>query len=650
MVEKRLINFFVFGLSLIGILGFLFATHIITTSGGNSFSINENTNSFFNISVNNTGVGQVANITQINITLPSSGNCSFVFGSNDSDSGADTFANNSNVLSWTNSTGYVINGSEKKYFWFNASCVTPGNFNITIVTVNGTGNNENNLTLEVNDTLDNITGCGTITETGNYVLNQSINSSGTCLTIAASNVVVDCQGHAINFSESEEIKYGVYSLGYNEITIKNCAINQVNDSIRAKAGIFLENSENSSILNNSITLLNASDNTPPESGYGIFMKNSSSANITLNKINITWGVDQVYGMLLQDGVNDSIIHSNNVTTNCSNLSVGISLGASSGYYVYNSNLTNNRITSYGSNMNGGIAIVVGGTGNLIYNNYFNSPNSSYSGFTSETPWYAHANESNSLNTSKTSGTNIVGKNYLGGNYWTNPSGTGYSDTCTEATGDYICDEAYILDSGNTDYYPLTTSTTYEEDGDDSDSLSPGGSTTPSYWTNTYLVDDEDFEKSFSREMKKKHRVRVKVNGEIHYVGIIQIDEDNEEVTINITSDPIQVVLSVGEDAKVDVTNDSYYDIYVLLNGIDKDSNEANLTIKSIYEEIPEGETVGGTGDATSGGENTSEGEESEDREEKDVKKYVIWALIIVGFVLLIVGGYFYWNTKKRNKK
>jgi len=45
---------------------------------------------------------------------------------------------------------------------------------------------------------------------------------------------------------------------------------------------------------------------------------------------------------------------------------------------------------------------------------------------------------------------------LGGNYWAKPDGTGFSQTCADADGDGICDNAYTLATNNTDYLPLTT--------------------------------------------------------------------------------------------------------------------------------------------------------------------------------------------------
>jgi PGF-pre-PGF domain-containing protein len=52
------------------------------------------------------------------------------------------------------------------------------------------------------------------------------------------------------------------------------------------------------------------------------------------------------------------------------------------------------------------------------------------------------------------GTNIVGGDYIGGNYWGFLNATGFSETCTDSDGDDICDSYYDLGDGNYDYLPL----------------------------------------------------------------------------------------------------------------------------------------------------------------------------------------------------
>ena len=54
-----------------------------------------------------------------------------------------------------------------------------------------------------------------------------------------------------------------------------------------------------------------------------------------------------------------------------------------------------------------------------------------------------------------SGTNIIGGSYLGGNYWAQPDGQGFSQINPDTDGDGISNAEYTLAPGNVDRLPLT---------------------------------------------------------------------------------------------------------------------------------------------------------------------------------------------------
>lgn len=62
------------------------------------------------------------------------------------------------------------------------------------------------------------------------------------------------------------------------------------------------------------------------------------------------------------------------------------------------------------------------------------------------------------NIAKTTGENIVGGPYIGGNYWATPSGDGFSQTHCDNDGDGFADEPYKLDGcdNDIDSLPLTS--------------------------------------------------------------------------------------------------------------------------------------------------------------------------------------------------
>jgi len=126
----------------------------------------------------------------------------------------------------------------------------------------------------------------------------------------------------------------------------------------------------------------------------------------------------------------------NITTN-SNEQYGIYLILSDYNTISNSHIENN--TEYGIYFDSPAAY------NPIYNNFFNNTINYY---------ILQSSPINFFNTTKASGTNIMGGSYIGGNYWAYPNGTGFSDTCADADNDGICTSAYSLDGLNYDYLPL----------------------------------------------------------------------------------------------------------------------------------------------------------------------------------------------------
>ncbi len=148
---RRLFLLVVGILSVVAIVQFALAIHTVrTAAGGTSYFIAEDVYYVFNFSVNNTDALPSGNISRVNVTLPSG--FTFVSGSNLTSAGPHVFSNTTTVLSWANTTSRLITNLTYYYFSFNASVATPGNYNITITTLNGTGSFMSNLSFVVNDT------------------------------------------------------------------------------------------------------------------------------------------------------------------------------------------------------------------------------------------------------------------------------------------------------------------------------------------------------------------------------------------------------------------------------------------------------------------------------------------------------------------
>jgi parallel beta-helix repeat protein len=231
---------------------------------------------------------------------------------------------------------------------------------------------------------------------GIYNLTADITNSAnsTCMNITADNVTLDCQGHTIDGTDASSTN-GIYAKLRTNITIKNCVVTDWFE------GILFEVSSSSNLTNI----------TSNSNYYGIefYQSNSntlSNATVKSNSFGIT--LNSAYS----DKIKDSIIQDN--------IEYGI--------YLYSAG-------SAGAN--------------LIYNNLFNNTNNFD---------FVGTVYTNSWNTTNQTGTRIYSNGpKIGGNYWTNSTANGYSDTCTDANHDGFCDSYYELSSTgpNRDYLPLS---------------------------------------------------------------------------------------------------------------------------------------------------------------------------------------------------
>jgi len=224
MENKNLIPSIV--LILVLSMSFALALHVLTPStydGGLGFSFNETIENLFNITINNTEVGSIANITQVNITIPST--FTFINGTNETDAVQELFENTTTELSWTNSTIFLINGTitgsgSWASFWFNASASTPGDYNITITTVNETGTTTlaQNISVQINDTTAPF---NVSLDTGTPAANANLSQNYIIVNVTANDTDRAYEGALAN------ITYYIYnsSLWATNITTNSNAVN-----------------------------------------------------------------------------------------------------------------------------------------------------------------------------------------------------------------------------------------------------------------------------------------------------------------------------------------------------------------------------------------------------------------------------------------
>ena len=284
--------------------------------------------------------------------------------------------------------------------------------------------------------------------------NSSIGSA--CIKINANNVIINCLDHIISSNDSGIGIYSSRNTNQNtNITLYNCVFRDFKNAIS-----FINSSENViknvSLYSNDYGIQIDSDTNTiydVNSSYNHFGIYLTGNNNTLRNINVKYS--DYYGIYIGDSSydylydnvitqssfafrfnNDSFleIHDNDIQ----NCTYAIFMNNSNGFSIYNNTISLN-----------GYGLFIGYSGainkNKIYNNLFNNTNNVY---------FYGSIYGNYWNTTETTSTNIIGENEIGGNFWANPNGTGFSETCPNANHDSFCDSPYELSTGNIDYLPL----------------------------------------------------------------------------------------------------------------------------------------------------------------------------------------------------
>jgi len=223
--------------------------------------------------------------------------------------------------------------------------------------------------------------CGSISE--NTTLTNNITSTGTCVTFGASNLELDCAGYQIEYGTGTN-GYGVFITQLDNSFVKNCLIKKGGGGLDKNYGIYLNDTLNTNITNNTVITNGTSAN------YALYMLNANNTLVSRNNFsadgssytNIAssslYSKDNIFeynhfnsngqstsniGVYITLSTNFSIKH-DTITTNGTDSDIGIYLSLAAADVI---NIINNTITTNGTTSgNTGIS-TNGNEGNIINN-------------------------------------------------------------------------------------------------------------------------------------------------------------------------------------------------------------------------------------------------------------------------------------------
>ena len=377
---------------------------------------------------------------------------------------------NLNLFQMDIDTGNKINGKSVYYLINQAnteinSSHNPGflaivnSTNMTVRNLNITNNGENFLFDGLNNSrIYNITSSISV---NSFIINNTHNS------VFSSITAIDSLQDALDFTSSTNntiINLNFSQQGIDGITFVDCDKNFIYNSTfkhgprgSTGRGLYLQHTNNTLIdgvytynISYGITISNGYNNIITNSifenntdgnmnGKGIEI-NSANNNTFMNvMVNGSMACDFCGGVMLYNSNNNTFINLTSI-----NNAYGIFFVGTSKYNVINnSKIENNTIYGlYFYEWSGSPQY------NLIYNNYIRN-NINYYNYSASL-----INYFNTTKTLLTSGTNVIGGSYLGGNFWATLNNTGFSQLCNDSDSDGICDTEYNIDGLNYDYLPL----------------------------------------------------------------------------------------------------------------------------------------------------------------------------------------------------
>ena len=163
--------------------------------------------------------------------------------------------------------------------------------------------------------------------------------------------------------------------------------------------------------------------------------------------------------------------------------------------------------------------------------------------------------------------------------------------------------------------------------------SSGGGGAPA--SANYVLTEEQASSGYTKSLALNDKITLDINNNQHSVKVNNLASDR--VNLTIQSNPIYVVLGIGQDIRINLTSADYYDLYVKLEGVS--GTKANVTVREINESISESNKIGEIDKTSSNESNIS----------KDNKGWK-WVIIGVGVLVILIVVILFAEGHRRHRK
>ncbi len=173
----------------------------------------------------------------------------------------------------------------------------------------------------------------------------------------------------------------------------------------------------------------------------------------------------------------------------------------------------------------------------------------------------------------------------------------------------------------------------------------GGGGVPPKENINLKVEDTTLQKGYNKNFNLNEKLSFTINNQNHSLQLNKII--NNSINITIRSEPINLILKIGEEEKLNLTSLEYYDLVVKLESIK--GTKANISIKKINERINSFNLIKYENNKSDEKKYYINEEDNTDVEESQSNSNFPWSYLISTLILITLIAIYFYRKRKPNR-